>query len=113
MSLAPSSFFESDKTGNTETITLASATSGATTNALIGSAFYGKDTSGTPAAATVSADKKSVTITVLLGVNALVVTAVSPDSGLAIVQLVQGATVLSKFTIAGHSGVSTIFIQGT
>lgn len=113
MALQPGSFFESDSTGSSETITLQPLSPATTTDAAIASAFYGNDDSGHPKPASVAADRKSVTITVASGINSLLVTLVSPDPDDQTVLLSQGATELATPTVRNHSGVSTIFIKGT
>lgn len=113
MVLQPGSFFDSDATTATETIVLQPVPPASSTNAMIASAFYGADASGKPRPAAVAADGKSVSITVIQGINPLVITLVSPNPKDETVQLCQGATVLATPTVRNHSGVSTIFIQGT
>jgi hypothetical protein len=113
MALQPGSFFESDSTGASETITLQPVSPATTTNAAIASAFYGNDTSGHPKSADVAPDRKSVTITVVSGINSLVITLVSPNPNDETVQLCQGSTQLANPTVRNHSGVSAVFIKGT
>jgi hypothetical protein len=113
MALQAGSFFESDNTGATETIGLQPASPTTSTAVLIASAFYGKDGSDHPKPASVAQDRKSVTITVLSGINALVITLVSPNPADETVQLCQGSTLLATPTVRNHSGVSTILIKGS
>jgi hypothetical protein len=113
MTLQPGSFFESDSTGSTETITLQPVSPATSTVVLIASAFYGKDESGHPKPASIAQDRMSVTITVLSGINSLVMTLVSPNPADETVQLCQGSTALATPTVRNHSGVSTILIKGT
>lgn len=113
MTLQPGSFFESDATGALETVTLQPVAPKPSTNAMIASAFYGKDTSGAPKAAPKAPDGKSVSFTVLSGINPLVVTIVSPDPADETVNLCQGTVVLADPTVRNHSAVSTMLIQGT
>jgi hypothetical protein len=113
MALQPGSFFESDSTGSSETITLQPVSPAPSTNAAIASAFYGNDASGHPKPADVAPDRKSVTITVVSGINSLVITLVSPNPNDETVQLCQGSTQLANPTVRNHSGVSAIFIKGT
>jgi hypothetical protein len=109
MALQPGSFFESDSTGSSETISLLPTS----TSAAIASAFYGNDSSGHPKPASVAQDRKSVTITVVSGINSLVITLVSPNPNDETVELCQGSTQLADPTVRNHSAVSTIFIKGT
>jgi hypothetical protein len=113
MALEPGSFFDSDATGANETITLGPANSANSTNATIGSAFYGTDAQGIPQAAKVSEDRKSISFTVLKGINPLLITLVSPNPKDEMVRLSQGGTDLSFPVISRHSAVITIFINGT
>ena len=113
MTLQPGSFFESDTTGSTETIRLQPASPATSTNVLIASAFYGNDQNGHPQPAGVAGDRKSVTITVLSGINSLVITLVSPNPTDETVELRQGSTLLAAPTVRNHSAVSAIFIKGT
>lgn len=113
MSLQAVTFFKSDTTGAVETVTLKPVAPKPSTNAMIASAFYGTDASGTPKAATRAPDGKSVSFTVLSGINSLVVTIVSPDPADETVNLSQGAVVLADPTVRNHSAVSTMLIQGT
>jgi len=113
MSLTPGSIFESDMTGASETITLSPAPPNTSTQAQIASAFYGQDASSTPIPAQVAADGKSVSITVLPGINSLVMTLVSPDPKTETVLIGQGDNIFATPTIESHSGVSTLFIKGT
>jgi hypothetical protein len=113
MALQPGSFFESDSTGSGETIALQPASPATSTTAAIASAFYGNDESGHPKPALVAEDRKSVTITVVSGINSLVITLVSPNPNDETVQLCQGLTLLTDPTVRNHSAVSTIFIKGT
>lgn len=113
MALQPGSFFESDSTGSSETISLQPASPASSTSALIASAFYGNDGSGHPKPASVAADQKSVTITVTSGINSLVITLVSPNPDDETVELCQGSTQLADPTVRNHSAVTTILIKGT
>ena len=112
MTLQAGSFFESDSTGSSETITLQPAGSATQSASVIASAFYGNDESGHPKPASVADDRKSLTITVVSGINSLVITLVSPNPQDETVQLCQGSTQLASTTVRNHSGVSTIFIKG-
>jgi hypothetical protein len=113
MALQPGSFFDSDATGTKETITLGPASPATSTNAKIASAFYGTDSQGTPEPALLGVDGKSVSFTVLDGVQPLVITLVSPNSADETVRLSQGTTDISFPVISKHSAVITIFINGT
>ena len=113
MSLQPGSFFESDASGAVETVTLQPSAPNLATNAMIASAFYGKDASGAPKPVTKATDGKSIQFAVLTGINSLVITLVSPNPVDETVELCQGATVLADPTVRNHSAVSTILIQGT
>jgi hypothetical protein len=113
MALQPGSFFDSDAKGTHETITLGPASPATSTNATIASAFYGTDSQGTPEPASISGDGKSVSFTVLDGVQALVITLVSPNPTDETVRLSQGTTDISFPVISRHSAVITIFINGT
>ncbi len=113
MALQPGSFFDSDAAGTEETITLGPASPATATNATIASAFYGTDSQGTPQAATVAVDGKSLTFTVLQGVQPLVITLVSPNPKDETVRLSQDTTEISLPVISRHSAVVTIFINGT
>ena|SRR5260370_26987091 len=113
MALQPGSFFESDNTGSSETISLQPASPASSTSALIASAFYGNDLGGHPNPALVAEDRKSVTITVAPGINSLVITLVSPNPNDETVELCQGSTQLADPTVRNHSAVSTILIKGT
>jgi hypothetical protein len=112
MALTPNSIFESDTTGATEIITLSPAPPNTSTLARIASAFYGKDATSTPVPASVAPDGKSVSIKVLLGINSLVITLVSPNPAEETVLLGQGGNTFATPTIVSHSGVSTLFIKG-
>ena len=103
MALNPTSIFESDNTGTSETIMLQPASSKAT----IASAVYGGEL------VPVADDRKSLTFTVLKKVNPLVITLASPNPDDEMVALVQGGTTLARPVITQHSGVSSILIQGT
>ena len=109
MALQPVSIFESDATGSKETITLHPVPPAASTNVTIASAVYGNPSELVP----IAPDRKSLSITVQQGTHPLVVTLVSPDPKDEIVQLSQGSTKLANPVVRQHSGVSTIFIQGT
>lgn len=113
MTLQPGSFFESDATGSIETVTLQPVSPAASTNATIAGAFYGTDQKDAPNLAAVAADGKSLTFTVIAGINSLVITLVSPNSNDETVELCQGSTQLANPTVRNHSAVSTIFIKGT
>ena len=113
MALQPGSFFESDNTGSSETITLEPVSPATSTNATIASVFYGTDGQGSPQPVPIAADRKSLSITVLQGVNPLVITLVSPNPNDESVLLTQGSTKLANPTVRQHSAVSTIFIKGT
>lgn len=113
MTLQAGSFFESDSINSTETIALQPTSPATSTAVLIASAFYGKDESGHPKQAAVAQDQKSVNITVVSGINSLVITLVSPNPADETVQLCQGSTLLAAPTVSNHSGVSTILIKGT
>ena len=113
MALQPGSFFDSDATGTNETIALGPASPATSTNATIASAFYGTDSQGTPQSATVAGDGKSLSFTVLNGVQPLVITLVSPNPKDQTVRLSQGTTDISFPVISRHSAVVTIFINGT
>ena len=113
MALQPGSFFDSDATGTNETITLGPASPATDTKATIASAFYGADSQGTPQAASVAANGKSVSFTVLQGIKSLVMTLVSPNPKDETVRLSQGKTDISFPVISRHSAVITIFINGT
>jgi len=112
MSLTPGSICQSDKAGSPETITLTPVPPAALTNAAIAAAFYGVDASSTPIAAPVSADRKSVTISVLSGINSLVITLVSPTVADETVCLGQGANIFATPTIHDHTATSTIYVKG-
>jgi hypothetical protein len=113
MALQPGSFFDSDATGTEETIDLGPASPATSTNAKIASAFYGTDAQGTPQPAQVAGDGKSLSFTVLQGINPLVITLVSPNDKDETVRLSQGGTDLSFPVISKHSAVLTMFINGT
>jgi hypothetical protein len=113
MTLQPGSFFDSDATGSSETITVQPVSPATSTNATIASAFYGTSHNGAPQPAAIAADRKSLTITVSAGMNPLVITLVSPNSNDETVQLCQGSTMLADPTVRNHSAVSTIVINGT
>ena len=113
MALQPGSFFDSDATGSSETITLKPVSPATSTGATIASAFYGNAPNGAPQPATIATDGKSLTITVIAGMNPLVVTLVTPNPNDEIVQLCQGSTMLADPTLRNHSAVSTIVINGT
>ncbi len=112
MSLTPGSICQSDTAGSAETITLTPATPETPTIATIAAAFYGADASSTPIAAPVSADRKSVTISVLPGINSLVITLVSPNVDDETVCLGQGANIFATPTIHDHTATSTIYVKG-
>lgn len=109
MTLTPTSFFESDTTGATETVVLRPFPPATSTLATIASAFYGTP----PQAVTIATDRKSLTFTVLSGVNQLVVTIVSPNPNDESVILASGGTILANPTVRQHSAVSVMFIKGT
>lgn len=113
MALQPGSFFDSDTKGTNETIILGPASPATATNATIASAFYGTDNQGTPQPATVAADGKSLSFTVLEGIQPLLITLVSPNPKNETVRLSQGTTDISFPVISRHSAVVTIFINGT
>jgi hypothetical protein len=112
MALQPSSFFSSDAIGSSEIISLIPVSPATSTNATIASAFYGTDEQGSPKSAAITVDRKSLSITVLKGINPLVITLVSPNPSDEIVQLSQDSTKLADPVISQHSAVSTIFIKG-
>jgi hypothetical protein len=112
MVLTPGSLFESDATGTSETITLKPVPPATSTQATISSAFYGTDSQGASTQVPVTGGT-SVTITVLSGMNQLVLNLISPNPRDESVQITQGTTVLANPTIRQHSGSSTIFIKGT
>lgn len=113
MALQPGSFFDSDATGANETIFLQPLPPATSTNATIASAFYGTDSQGAPQSASVAEDGKSLSITVLNGVNPLVITLVNPNPQDEMVRLSQGSTVLQNPVISKHSAVVTLFVRGT
>lgn len=108
MTLTAGSFYQSDKTGTSETIKLVPLPPAAATQATIASAVYGN-----PNSATVAANGLSLTIPkVLSGVNSLVVTVVSPNPN-DTAALVQGTTSFAQLTLNNHWAASTIQIYGT
>jgi hypothetical protein len=113
MALQPGSLFDSDATGATETITLEPLPPATSTAATIASAFYGTDDQGIPQPVQIAVDGKSMSFTVLTGVNPLVITLVSPNPNDEIVQLSEGGTVLANPVLSRHKAVFTIFIKGT
>lgn len=113
MALTPGSLFDSDSTGETETILLEPLPPMTTTQATIASAFYGTDSQGTPQPAQIAASGKSLSFKVLSGINPLVITLVSPNPVDEIVQLTEAGTVLANPVVSRHKAVVTIFIKGT
>jgi hypothetical protein len=113
MALQPGSLFDSDATGSKETIMLGPAAPATSTNATIASAFYGTDGQGTPLPVQIGADGKSLSFTVLQGIQPLVITLVSPNPQDETVRLSEDTTDLSFPVISRHSAVITIFINGT
>jgi hypothetical protein len=101
--------FLADAVGTQETISLQSK------NAVIASAFYGLDTSNHPVKATIADDRKSLNITIISGVNALVVTLASPVDDQEVVTLFQGDpddNPLDFITVSAKVGAGSILIQG-
>jgi len=113
MALQPGSLSNSDATGTTETITLEPVPPATSTAATIASAFYGTDDQGAPLPVQIAGDGKSMSFTVVAGVNPLVITLVSPDTNDEIVQLSQDGTVLANPVLSRHKAVFTMFIKGT
>jgi hypothetical protein len=113
MALQPGSFFESDASGTPETLTLKPVAPATSTNAMIANAFYGVDASSAPKPVVIAADGMSFDITVLSGINSLVVNFVSPNPRDELISLCQGLTVIARPTVRNHSAVSTLFIRGT
>ena len=113
MTLQSGSFVKSDTTGTQETISLQPVSPATSTNATFASASYGTDGSGTPQPVVITPDGKSLSITVLNGVNPLVITLISPNPDNETVQLVQGSTLLEHVVLSRHSAVTTLFIKGT
>lgn len=109
MAFTPGSLFDSDARGATETIDLKPVPPATSTNAIIASAFYGTPPQPVP----IASNRKSLTISVLPGLNQLVVTLVSPSPNDESVILVGGTTILANPTVRQHSAVSVIFIKGT
>lgn len=109
MPLQETSLYASDVAGANETIQLQS------TSAIIQNAYYGTDSSGNPKPATVAADGKSLTITILKGLNALTVALISPSLAPELVSLYQGdpkTGALATPTVSTGTGSSAIFILG-
>jgi hypothetical protein len=107
-----------DATGQSETLVLSvvQATTedrdaGAT--AEIETAFYGTDEAGNPEPVTVSADRRTLTLTTLHGVNPLTVNYVAADGTTGTAQLAQNGTVLAEAELNGHTGTSVLLIEGT
>ena len=101
--------FIADVVGGQETISVQSR------NAVIASAFYGADEQQHPVKATIAADRRSLNITVVSGLNALVVTLASPVDELEIVTLFQGDpddNPLDFITVSAKVGAGSILIQG-
>lgn len=112
MSLTVGSFFEADKIGTQETITL-QPTGGATaTQARIANAFYGQDSLNAPKQVSVAADKLSLTFTVELGFVPLVINVVSPNPNDETISFFQGTTELAEVTVRQHSATCSLFIKG-
>jgi len=101
--------FLADGIGASETIELKS------TNAVIASAFYGVDPLGHPVKASIADDRKSLSITIVSGINALAVTLVSPVSNPETAILFQGDpddNPLAFVTVSAKVGAGSIVIQG-
>jgi len=108
MALTQQSFFETDKTGNSEVLSLVPSTPGTTPFLVkIASASYGNDTTDV----TVAADQLSVTIKVNQGLDSLVVTVVSPNANDQAL-LAQGSTNLASFSLTDHWDGTTLYIKG-
>lgn len=112
MALQAGSIFDSDTAGTSETISLLPVPPATNTQVLIGTAFYGTDSSGAPKPVTVSADRRSLTLNMIAGINSLTVTLTSPDPSNQPVNLVQGSLILATPTVRNHSGFSSIFLRG-
>jgi hypothetical protein len=109
MALKQTSIFLSDVIGSDETIQLRSE------NATIQSALYGVDANNAPQPAKIGADKKSLTISIVAGLNALTVTLVSSSPAPETATLYQGnpdAGALADISVSGHTGSSALLIQG-
>jgi len=106
MALSQTGLYQSDSVGASETIGLQAKA------ATISSAFYGKDAAGNPIAATIAADRKSVTIKVLPGLNPLTVNLITPDPAEPPALLYQGTTPLIFVTLDSNAGVGVIPIIG-
>jgi hypothetical protein len=110
MPLQQSSWTLSDVTGSQETISIDAA------NTTIAGVSYGVGSAGAPNPVQVSADGKSFQIKVLNGVNALIVTLISPgpDSDVVYIQQKTGSSVvdLDSFVIY-RQGIWDPMIQGT
>jgi hypothetical protein len=106
MALSQTGNVESDSVGAEETIGLQAQT------AVISSAFYGTDTAGNPAPATVADDGKSVTITVKSGLNTLTVNLIAEDPAEPPALLFQGMTPLLLVSFEDNGGVGAIPIVG-
>jgi len=110
MALTQVSLFDADTTGANETVNLQSQT------AIIANAFYGVDSNNAPVSQKVNAGR-SVTFTVLSGVNPLVIDLVSTSPNPEVVTIYQGADpvagALANATVANHAGIATLLIKGT
>ena len=101
--------FLADAVGVPETISLQSQ------NAVIASAFYGFDAQQHPVKANIADDRKSLKITIVAGVNALVVTLTSPVDETETAVLFQGDpddNPLDFITVSAKVGAGSILIQG-
>lgn len=131
MALVKTGGLATDATGAEETLTLSvvqavaegdgqnavgpnqASEDGAGPTVQIASAFYGKNKAGVPLPAEVSADRQSLTLRTLHGVNELTVNFVTTNGGSATAQLVQGEAVLMETTLGGHTGDGALMIEGT
>lgn len=101
--------FLADAVGTQETISLKSQ------NAVIASAFYGLDAQQHPVKATIAEDRKSLNITIIPGVNALVITLASQVDDEETDVLFQGDpddNPLDFITVSAKVGAGSILIQG-
>ena len=100
-------------TGTKITIKLEPLPPMTSTLATIDSAFYGTDDQGEPKPVDVADDGKSLSFTVLAGVNPLVINLVSPSPNDEIVQLSQEGRVVGNPVVNQHKATFTIFVNGT
>jgi hypothetical protein len=106
MTLISNAFYDSDRTGATETITLAPIAPARQTQVTIGAVVYnGK-------AVPVNASGTSFTFTVVAGFALLTVGLISPVYTTETVQLTEGGTRIATVTMAGNAGNAQLYING-